>query len=381
MLPFLSRADVRGQRVLLRVDFNVPISGGRVRDDFRLKAALPTIKHLLAKGNRIVVMSHHSDYKQSLRPLVKCLESILGTRVVFGGRILPPAGGDWRSASAARIVMLENLRFWPGEQREDRAFVKRLAGLGDVFVNDAFGASHRRAASISGLPRLLPSYLGLLFEKELGQLSRVVNHPRRPLVAVFGGAKVETKLPLLKRFVRRADKVVVGGAIANVLLKVLGREVGESPVSGAARKEVMKIARAKNLILPVDVVVASSARSRRGRLVAVEAVGKGEVILDIGPRTAALINREVDRARTVVWNGPLGLVEVKAFSAGTLAVAKALARRQESVLLGGGDSVAFLHKAGLLERFKHVSTGGGAMLAYLAGEKLPALEALKRSKN
>lgn len=376
MLYYLSRAAVRNKNVLVRVDFNVPISSGKVRDDFRIRAALPTIRKLLRSGNRIILLSHHSAKGRSLKPLAGHLGKILGSPVVFVKN--PFAAKFWQKSFSEKIFLVENLRFWPGEMKEDMSFARKLARLGSFFVNDAFGEAHRRAASVTLLPKLLPSCLGLLFEKELRQLQKVVMRSRRPLVAIFGGAKLETKLPLLKRFIRLADKVAVGGAIADVLLRARGFEVGISSAGATVGRDVKKIAHAKNVILPVDVVAAPSRESKSGKICPMALVKRDQAILDIGPKTRELFNQAVTSAGTIVWNGPLGVIEVSAFQKGTLSVAKALARRQKIVLVGGGDSIAFLDKVGLLKKFKHVSTGGGAMLSYLAGEKLPALAAFKK---
>ncbi len=380
MLRYLSRADIRSKRVILRVDFNVPIEKGKIGDYFRLEAALPTIRRLLGGRNSLVVMSHHSRRGMSLYPLAVYLSRVLRQRVIFLRRL--PAGGRRREPDSreAGVFLLENLRFWPGEETESWSLARRLAALGDVFVNDAFGVAHRRGASLTLLPKLLPSYTGLLLEKEIKNLDSVLDRPKRPLVAVFGGAKVETKLPILKRFSKFADRVLVGGVIANVFLKMRGSDVGASPVDFASERAVRNVVRSKKLILPVDVVVAKSRAAGRGRVAEVGAIKKGEIILDAGPATRSVFRRVVKSAGTVVWNGPLGLIEKKAFAGGTLALARALAVSRAKAIVGGGDSIAFLDQAGLLKKFKHVSTGGGAMLAYLAGEKLPALEALRRSR-
>lgn len=362
----------------MRVDFNLPIAGGKVSDDFRLRAHMPTVKKLLRGGNKLVFLSHHSKRNQSLKPIVLRLTELLRKPVVF---LRNPFGREISrkiTESQHRVFLIENLRLWPGEEKCDLRFAENLARLGDIFVNDAFGAAHRRGASITVLPRLLKSFLGLLFEKELGQMDRVLENPKRPLVAIFGGAKAETKLRLVERFNRLADRVIAGGVIANSILGLRGVEVGRSEVwKGRGLKE---LAHSGKITLPVDAVVASSLKGRERRVSGIEKIKPNETILDIGPRSQKLFARAVMSAGTIVWNGPMGFFEEKPFQRGTLALAKDLSRRSADVLVGGGDTVAFLDKNKLIKKFKHVSTGGGAMLAYLAGQRLPALEALRAGR-
>ncbi|OHA08960.1 MAG: phosphoglycerate kinase [Candidatus Sungbacteria bacterium RIFCSPLOWO2_01_FULL_59_16] len=378
MLRSFSHAPLSRRRVLVRVDFNVPIVGQSVGDDFRIRAALPTIRRLLGRGNRVILLSHASDPRQTLKPVARRLTRILGEPVAF---IMNPFGGrkDF-FPGGIRVALVENLRFWRGEESCSRAFARALARLGDAYVNDAFGAAHRKGASLTILPRLLPSLIGLLFERELRELDRVLLRPRHPLVAVLGGAKIETKLGILRRFERVADRVLVGGAVANVLLRARGVSVGRS--SGSAEpitREVRRLAQSPKILLPRD---ARIRRNRRGRVLIIPLgrLAPGDSVLDVGPRTVAEFRRALAPARTVVWNGPLGLAEEPAFAIATLAIARALSRSRAEVVVGGGDTVAVLDRAGLAGTFRHVSTGGGAMLAYLAGEKLPALEALKKPK-
>lgn len=379
MLKRLSQSRIEQKRVLLRVDFNVPIRGRKVEDDFRVRAHLPTIERLLKRRNIVILLAHHSDQRQTLRPVAWRLAGMLKSKVTFIKN--PFSRGVFKfSQKSGKIFMLENLRLWPGEEKGDLKFAKAIARLGDVFVNDAFGVAHRPSASNVLLPRLLPSYLGLLFEKELAELGRVISRPRRPLVAAFGGAKIETKLKLLKRFSRFADKLCVGGMVANALLAARGVNVGRSFIGSGLTRGVNKIAYAKNIILPVDAVVASSKSATGVKICELDAIGNKNMILDIGPKTSASFIKAVARAGTIVWNGPFGFAETRPFDRGTLAFAKALVKKQSSAVIGGGDTVAFLDKAHLLNKFRHISTGGGAMLAYLAGEKLPALEALRKSK-
>lgn len=381
MIPYLNSQRVRGRRVLLRVDFNVPIRRGQAADVYDIKRALPTIQSLLRGGNTLILLSHHSDSGQSLRPLAAVLKRLLRRPVRFLTR--PASTGARRTVLAARagtVFLTENLRFWPGELANSSAFARQLARLGDVFVNDAFGEVHRPYASIIGIPRFRPSFAGPLIRTELKVLDLFRRRPRRPYIALVGGAKVSTKLPLLRRLISRADRVLAGGVVANVLLRAAGWPVGRSRIE-TGLIGFRRLARSRRLLLPVDVVVAKIGKSSRRRTVRVGDVARDETILDIGPQTRRLFVRTLLRAETIIWNGPMGPVEDRPYIRGTLAVARALARKPGLVLVGGGDTVAFLKSRGLLQRFRYVSTGGGAMLAYLGGEKLPGLEALRQSKS
>lgn len=390
MIRHLSHSRIKKRRVLLRVDFNAPIAGGVVMNDFRMRAHLPAIRKLLRGGNTVILLSHHSNRRQTLLPIARRLGSLLGASVFFvknPNRII-------QTPKEKRLILFENLRFWPGEEGESRAFAQVLARWGDCFVNDAFAVAHRRGASITVLPRLLPSYLGPLFEKEFKMLDMVVKNPKRPLIAVFGGAKIDTKLALLRRFVRLADKVLVAGALANALLRARGFSVGRSAIDGRFPATMLRrIAASKKIILPVDALAARSLRAGRkvgmappvrfsglGRGITrpIGAIKRNEIIGDIGPETVILFRNVLCRARTAVWNGPLGIAEVGAFSSGTRSLARALARSRARVIVGGGDTAAFLARERMIKKFRRVSTGGGAMLAYLSGEKLPAIEALRK---
>ncbi len=370
MLRYLSKNYPRGKRVLVRIDVNVPIRGGRVEDDFRIRAVLPTIRRLLGHANRVVLLSHHSDRHQTLAPAAAVFGRLLGERVAF---IKDLRRVD--NTRRERVLLVENLRFWRGEETASPRFAKTLCQWGDVFVNDAFGVSHRRSASLTVLPRLLPSYLGLSFAAELAMLARAMDGAKHPFLIIIGGAKIATKLGLLRRLDRIADGIIVGGSVANTLLRANGIAVGRSP-SAPATAAIRRLARSRKLFLPVDAVV----KGRGVRTVPMHKVGAHERIFDIGPKTVALVRRSIHSSRTIVWNGPLGLTEDKRFALGTLAVARMLARSRGFVLVGGGDTVAFLDRVGLRKRFRHISTGGGAMLSYLAGEKLPGLLALRASK-
>jgi phosphoglycerate kinase len=363
--------------VLLRVDFNVPIIHGRVASDFRISAHLATINALLRRGNTVTLLAHHSDRRTSLRPVAARLGKLLGERVIFRQHIKPSF--ELRPVRGARLALLENLRFSSGEESSSLAFAKILARLGDYFVNDAFGVAHRSGASLTLLPRLLPSSIGPLFAFELSRLDRVLRRPLRPLALLVGGAKLNTKLRLLERFVRRADLVFVGGAIANTLLRARGASIGRSTGHEyRLDRRIRRLAQAKNIVLPSDVVLRIS--RHQARVAPVSAIGSRDAIYDIGPATTGEFIRGLKRAKTVIWNGPLGLAEIPAFARGSRAIARSLGLQGKKVIVGGGDTVAMLEAARLVNKFPNISTGGGAMIAYLAGEKLPALEALKKSK-
>lgn len=378
MLRYLSRSVIRGKRVLLRVDFNVPMTGRRIQDDYRIRASLPTIRQLIRQGNTVVLLSHHSDAHTTLAPIAAYLSRFFPRRVHF---VKNPFAGSFRSriqrAASDELFLVENLTRWRGERSQDVNFAKRFSRLGDVFVNDSFGEAHRRRALITVIPRFLPSFLGPRFERELAELDRLLRHPAQPLIGIFGGAKIKTKLAILRRFRQIADQILVGGAVANTLLAARGVDVGRSRVERIS-PTLRRLARSPKLLLPIDAVVLRERPRRRVRITPITAIERDEVIYDVGPKTRRLFVRVAAGAGTVVWNGPMGLQERPQYSRGTRALAQALARRGRRVIVGGGDTVAFLARVKLLKKFKHVSTGGGAMLAYLAGEKLPALEALRR---
>lgn len=380
MIRMFSPSAVARKRVLLRVDFNVPIRSRHVLDEYDIARALPTVRALIRFGARVVLLSHHSAPRQSLVALTPVLSRRLGRPVSFlRNPFTPRARALIRRARAGRVFLCENVRFWPGEQANRPGFAKRLAALGEVFVNEAFGELHRPHASIVGLPRFLPSFAGPLVAREIMLLDRFRLRPKRPLVLVIGGAKTETKLPLLKRFLRRADRVVVGGAVANTLLRARGLSVGRSLAPSTRVTGLRSIARSPRVLLPVDAVVAPFGRpGSRRRSAVVSEVRPGEAIYDIGLQTRRLFSRALAGAGSVIWNGPMGFTEKRSYEHGTRAVARALAKIGRRVLVGGGDTVAFLNRHKLLQRFPWVSTGGGAMLAYLAGQKLPGLEALKK---
>jgi phosphoglycerate kinase len=382
-------ADVAGRRVLVRVDFNVPLEGGVVADDTRIRAALPTIELLRERGAAIVLVSHlgrpqgKPDPALSMRPVGVHLAQLLGTEVhqaaeVVGGDVETMAGG----LGPGEVLLLENVRFEPGETENDPVLAGALAELADLYVNDAFGAAHRAHASTVGVAERLPGYAGLLLEREVTELTRVVESPSRPLVVVLGGAKVTDKVGVIERFLEIADRILIGGAMCFSFFRAQGIGTGDSLVEEEGVELAAKAlegARSSDceLMLPVDLVLGRSfdAATETRESDGVE-VPAGWMGLDIGPRTAAAYAEEIARAGTVLWNGPMGAFELEPFAAGTRAVAEAVAAAAGETVLGGGDSVAAMQQFGLGERVDWLSTGGGASLELLEGEKLPGVEAL-----
>lgn len=377
---------VRGSRVLVRVDHNVPVDGGHVRDDTRIVESLPTLTALIRRGAVAVVLSHlgrprgESDPALSLAPVAARLQQLLDAPVSFvPATVGPDAERAVASAPAGSVVVLENLRFHRGETANDPAFADALARLGQFYVNDAFGTAHRAHASTVGLPARLPAAAGLLMERELTALDDLRRGPRRPYWAIIGGAKVADKLTLLQRLLGQVDGLAIGGGMANTFLAATGHGVGASRIEAdqleAARALVA--AGGGRLLLPEDVVVGSAFAADAGRrVVPVDSVGPDEFVMDVGPRTLERLGRALAEAATVFWNGPLGVFEWPAFAEGTFGAARLLAQLPARVVVGGGDSGAAVAQAGLAPQFAHVSTGGGAALAYVQGLELPGVAAL-----
>ena len=388
----LDDANLAGQRVLVRVDLNVPTENGRVTDRTRIARILPTIREISDKGGRAVLLAHFGrpkggpDEANSLKPIAAALAEELGRPVAF----VPATVGDIaHSAIGAMkdgdVVLLENTRFHAGEEKNEAAFVAQLAELGDIFVNDAFSAAHRAHASTEGLARRLPSHAGRTMQAELAALARALEVPEHPVVAVVGGAKVSTKLELLGNLVKRVDVLVIGGGMANTFLAAQGKAVGKSlcehDLLDTARDILAKAGDCR-IVLPVDAVVASAFKAHApSKVVSVDAVGPDDMILDIGPRSVAAVKAVLESAKTLVWNGPFGAFELQPFDAGTVAVAQeaaalTLAGKLVSVA-GGGDTVAALNAAGAADGFTYVSTAGGAFLEWMEGKVLPGVEALR----
>ena len=383
----ITAMDAGGRRVLCRCDFNVPLDGSRIIDDTRLRAALPTTRWLLDHGARVILCSHLGRPKGKvneafrLAPVAARLTELLGQPVRAAGDVVgEKAQAAVASLEGGEAVLLENLRFELGEERNDPAFARRLADLADLYVNDAFGAAHRAHASTEGVAHLLPAYMGILMQRETDALGRLLGQPEKPFVAVVGGAKVSDKLSVLEHLIDRVDALLVGGGMANTFLLAYGVEVGKSLVEENQRDAAKRIAdnaktRGVDLLLPSDVVVAADTEGE-GTAKATETIEPSEAIYDIGPQTAETFAGAVARAKTVFWNGPLGVAERPQFAAGTRTVAEAVANAEGFTVIGGGDSVAAVEQVGLADRIDHISTGGGASLEFLEGKELPGIAAI-----
>jgi phosphoglycerate kinase len=370
----LEDVDVEGRRVLVRVDFNVPLDGDRITDDARIRAALPTLRELREKGARLVLASHLGrpkgrDPSLSLRPVAERLSELLGTEVTFADDLSAVPDGD--------VVMLENVRFEPGETKNDPELARRYASLADVYVNDAFGSAHRAHASTEAVAHQLPSAAGRLLEREVSTLRGLLDEPRRPLVAVFGGAKVTDKIGVLDTFLERAETVLVGGAMCFPFFSAQGHSVGSSLCEAEGVEPARRLVGSDNLHLPVD-LVAGREFSADTELMEIDGrdVPDGWMGLDIGARTAERYASAVAAAGTVFWNGPMGAFELEPFSVGTRLVAEAMASSDAVTVVGGGDSAAALTQFGLADEVDHLSTGGGASLELVEGKPLPGVEAL-----
>lgn len=390
----LDDLDPKGRRVLVRVDFNVPMQDGEVTDATRIERAAVTLKELAKKGGRVIALSHFGRPKgrrepsMSLRPIVPVLARVLGREVVFAEDCVGEAAARVVEALAdGEVALLENLRFHAGEEKNDPSFADALAALGDVYVNDAFSASHRAHASITGLPERLPAYAGRLLEAELAALEKALGGAQRPAAALVGGAKVSTKLDVLQNLLNRVDVLIVGGGMANTFLAAQGVAVGRSlcerELLSTAREILQRAASlGREVLLPTDAVVAKEFVAHAAtRTCDVAEVGAEEMILDLGPKSVAAIIARLGDCRTLLWNGPLGAFEVPPFDRATVAVARAAADltaagRLETIA-GGGDTVAALAHAGVLDRFTYVSTAGGAFLEFIEGKVLPGIAALE----
>ncbi len=390
----LEGQDLAGKTALVRVDFNVPMDGGKVSDDTRLKAALPTIEALSSAGAKTVLIAHFDRPKgkrvpeMSLRPVVEPLAALIGKPVAFADDAVgEPAAAMIASLNNGDVGMLENIRYHAGEEQNDPAFAEELAKLGDIYVNDAFSAAHRAHASTEGLARALPAYAGVNMQRELEALDAALGNPQRPVLGIVGGSKVSTKLDLLKNLVTKLDKLAIGGGMANTFLYAQGHEVGasycEKDLADTAR-EIIKLAGQNNckLFLPLDIVVAEQmAAGVPTRVRTLGAVDDHERILDAGPETVARLKRAMANSKTLIWNGPLGVFEIPPFDKGTVEAAQEAARLAQSgsltAVAGGGDTVSALNHAGVKDQFTFVSTAGGAFLEWMEGKELPGVEALK----
>jgi phosphoglycerate kinase len=389
----LDDADLKGRRVLVRVDFNVPMHDGEVADVSRIERNSPTITEIADRGGKVILLSHYGRPKgrepsESLKPVVAAVSRIIGRPIGFADDCI----GDAAEQAVARlkpgdIVCLENTRFYKGEEKNDPAFAAALAKLGDIYVDDAFSVAHRAHASVEAIAHLLPAYAGRAMQEELAALEKALHTPQRPVAAIVGGAKVSTKLDLLGNLLNHVDTLIIGGGMANTFLAAQGKPVGKSLCENDLRQTARDIlVKAKSLnreiVLPVDVVVAQAfAAHAPSRVVSVDDVGNNEMILDIGPRTVEYVVSVLARTKTLVWNGPFGAFEMEPFDTGTIEVAEAAAELTASGKLvsiaGGGDTMAALNLAGVTGRFTYVSTAGGAFLEWLEGKVLPGVEVLK----
>jgi phosphoglycerate kinase len=388
-LRTVDRADVAGRRVLVRNDFNVPLEDGRVTDDLRVRAAVPTLRWLLDHGARVICCSHlgrpkgQRDPKYSLEPVRPVLAQHLGVDVAFVDDV---AGDQARQAAQAlddgQALLLQNLRYEAGEEKNDPDLADRLAALAELYVDDAFGAAHRAHASVVGVAERLPAYAGFLLAGEVKELSRLLEDPDRPFTAVLGGSKVSDKLAVLDNLLGRVDSLVVGGGMCFTFLAAQGNEIGDSlfePEQVEAVRQLLETAKSqgKPVLLPTDVVVAREvSEDAETRTVPADGIEPGWKGLDIGPETAKTFAKAVAEARTVFWNGPMGVFELAPFAAGTKAVAEAVAAASGYTVVGGGDSAAALAELGLADRVDHLSTGGGASLELLEGKTLPGVAAI-----
>jgi phosphoglycerate kinase len=388
----ISELDIAGRRVFIRVDFNVPLtSEGKVSDDTRIRESLPTIRLAIEKGARVVLASHlgrpkgKPDKKYTLEPVAGRLAELLDADVTLTDE---PVGDGARKVvndlRAGAVALLENLRFSPLEEANDEGFARALASYADVYVNDAFGTAHRAHASTAGIAKFLADKgMGLLMEREVKFLGKLLGDVERPFVAIIGGAKVSDKIGVLHNLLGRVDQMLIGGAMANTFLKAKGGKLGRSLVEEdklALARSFLKKAEERNvdILLPRDVVAAAGVQADSGRVVQATAVPEDLAALDIGPETARGFADAIARAKTIFWNGPMGVFESEPFAGGTLAVAKAVAGAAGALsVVGGGDSVAAVHKSGLADKITHISTGGGASLEFLEGKKLPGLAALE----
>ncbi|HEY8839421.1 MAG TPA: phosphoglycerate kinase [Candidatus Dormibacteraeota bacterium] len=385
MKASIADVDVDGKRVLVREDLNVPLANGSIADDARIKAAIPTLEHLAERGAMVIVMSHLGrpkgvDPSLSLRPVAAALSKQLGREVQFAEDCVGEAArGAVGRLKAGHVLLLENVRFHPEDEANDPEFAGRLAALGEIFVNDAFAASHRAHASVVGVAKHLPAYAGELMLAELTALHKALDDPKRPLVAVVGGAKVSTKVGVLTHLLEKVDALLVGGAMANTFFRAQGYPTGDGLVEESALKDAQEVEKkgGKKLVLPVDLVCARRMEAgQQLKIVAANAVEPGWMALDIGPKSVADFGKHIASASTIVWNGPMGVAEIADFSQGTKAVGKAIASSGAYTLVGGGDTVAAIDSLGL-SGFSHVSTGGGATLEYLEGKELPGVAILK----
>jgi len=378
--------DLKNKRVLMRVDFNVPMADGKVTDDKRIKASLPTIQYVLDQGASLVLMSHLGRPKGgfepefSLRAASEVLASLLGKPVKMAPDCVGPEVEKMAKAlNPGEVLMLENTRFHAGEEKNDLDLAKQMAALGDVYVNDAFGSAHRAHSSTEGIAHFLPAVSGFLMEQELEYLGRAVSNPEHPYIAILGGAKISDKILVVETLLSKCDKLIIGGGMANTFLAAKGYNMQDSLVEAASveiAKSIMSKAGDK-LVLPVDAVIADKFEAEaNSKVVDADKVPAGWRIMDIGPKSVSVFKAALNGARLIVWNGPMGVFEMPKFAEGTFAIAKLLAESGATTVIGGGDSASAVKKAGVAKQMTHVSTGGGASLEFLEGKELPGVAAL-----
>ena len=379
--------DVKGKKVIVRVDFNVPIQDGAISDDTRMVAALPTIKYLLEHGAAVILMSHLGRPKGqrkpelSLEPVAQHLSELLDMEIAFSEDCVGAAAkAAADQLQPGQVLILENLRFYAEEEANDAEFAKELASLADIYVNDAFGTAHRAHASTAGITAYLPAVGGFLIEKEIKGLGAAINDPKRPLVAIIGGAKVSDKIPVIENLLEKVDKLVICGGMANTFLAAQGCDMQNSLLEPERIKwaaELLQTEAAKKILLPLDVVAAEKfAADAAHQVVDVDKMPAGWMTMDAGPKSRALFISALQDAATVVWNGPLGVFEMPEFARGTMEMAQAVAASDAFTIIGGGDSVSAVKQAGVADKVSHISTGGGASLEFLEGKILPGIDAL-----
>ena len=378
--------DLKGKRVLMRVDFNVPMEGGKITDDNRIKAALPTIKYILEQGASLVLMSHLGrpkggfDPEFSLKAASEVLAGHLGVPVQMAPDCVgPEAEGMAKALKPGEVLMLENTRFHPEEEQNDMEFAKKLASLGDVYVNDAFGSAHRAHSSTEGVAHFLPAVSGFLMEQELEYLGRATNKPEHPYIAILGGAKISDKILVVENLLAKCDKLIIGGGMANTFLSAKGLNMQDSLVEAGSIDTAKSILakHGSNIILPVDAVIADKFEAgANSQVVDVDKIPAGWRMMDVGPKTLEVYKKTLAGAKLIVWNGPVGVFEMPKFAEGTFALAKLLAESGATTVIGGGDSASAVKKAGVAKQMTHVSTGGGASLEFLEGKELPGVAAL-----